>query len=91
MISKRLGTRHRATLGIAEETDAVAVMVSEESGAISLGVRGELHRDLSLNELHAFLSKLIVDNDVSEFQETVNQINESALGDAAAENNGGEE
>ena len=91
MISKRLGTRHRATLGIAEETDAVAVMVSEESGAISLGVRGELHRDLSLNELHAFLSKLIVDNDVSEFQETVNQINESALGDAAAEHNGGEE
>lgn len=90
MISKRLGTRHRATLGIAEESDAVAVMVSEESGAISLGVRGELHRDLSQHELHAFLNKLIVENDVSEFQETVNQVNESALGETQTENSGEE-
>ena len=90
MISKRLGTRHRATLGIAEESDAVAVMVSEESGAISLGVRGELHRDLSQHELHAFLNKLIVENDVSEFQETVNQVNESALGETQTESSGEE-
>ncbi|MBR2720399.1 MAG: diadenylate cyclase CdaA [Lentisphaeria bacterium] len=90
MISKRLGTRHRATLGIAEESDAVAVMVSEEGGAISLGVRGELHRDLSQHELHAFLNKLIVENDVSEFQETVNQVNESALGETQTENSGEE-
>jgi diadenylate cyclase len=88
MISRRLGTRHRATLGIAQGTDAVAVMVSEESGAISLGVNEELHRDLSPAELHAFLNKLIVENDVSEFQETVNQVNESALSDVSTGNDG---
>lgn len=49
-ISKELGTRHRAAIGISEVTDAVTVIVSEETGGISLTVNGELHRDLSMEE-----------------------------------------
>ncbi len=83
-LSKRLGTRHRAALGISECSDAVAVMVSEESGTISLGVNGELLRDLSADELHGMLEKLIVQNDEGEFYEFIRQQNESALGDGAS-------
>lgn len=49
-ISKELGTRHRAAIGISEVTDAVTVIVSEETGGISLTMNGELHRDLSMEE-----------------------------------------
>ena len=43
-LSKDLGTRHRAAVGMAEETDSVVVVVSEETGTISLAVDGTLHR-----------------------------------------------
>ncbi len=49
-ISKRLGTRHRAALGICEKTDAIALIVSEETGRISLAMNGELIYNLSLDE-----------------------------------------
>jgi diadenylate cyclase len=47
-ISKELGTRHRAALGISEVTDSITVIISEETGNISLTKNGELHRDLAL-------------------------------------------
>lgn len=50
-ISKRLGTRHRAALGIAEETDAIALIVSEETGRLSVAVNSELHYNLTLDEV----------------------------------------
>ncbi len=54
-LSRTLGTRHRAGLGISEQTDAVAVVVSEETGTISLARDGELLRGLSEEELKAAL------------------------------------
>lgn len=54
-ISKRLGTRHRAALGIAEESDAIALIVSEESGRISIAVDGELNYNLTLDEFRMLL------------------------------------
>lgn len=58
-LSTELGTRHRAALGITEETDAVAVVVSEETGSISIAFGGNMIRDLESkdlrNRLHQFL------------------------------------
>lgn len=54
-INKRLGTRHRAALGIAEESDALALIVSEENGRISIACDGELHYNLTLDEFRMML------------------------------------
>jgi diadenylate cyclase len=51
LLSTQLGTRHRAAIGITEETDAIAVVVSEETGAISLALGGQIERDLSADQL----------------------------------------
>lgn len=54
-MSKRLGTRHRAALGVAEETDAIALIVSEETGRISIACNHELHYNLSIDEFKMML------------------------------------
>lgn len=54
-INKRLGTRHRAALGIAEETDAIALVVSEETGRLSIASDGELKYNLTLEEFRMTL------------------------------------
>jgi diadenylate cyclase len=53
-----LGTRHRAALGLAEETDAAVVVVSEETGAISVAFRGRMRRSLNEGELRSELSRI---------------------------------
>ena len=58
-VSRELGTRHRAALGLTEENDAVAIVVSEESGAISLARNGELERFLTADSLRANLHVLL--------------------------------
>jgi len=58
-VSRELGTRHRAALGLTEENDAVAIVVSEETGAISLALDGGLERGLSTDQLRERLRTLL--------------------------------
>jgi len=57
-IPKSMGLRHRAALGVSQETDAIAVVVSEETGAITVAHRGTLHRRLTAEQLEKLLFEL---------------------------------
>lgn len=81
-ISKRLGTRHRAALGISEENDCIALIVSEETGRLSIAIGGELHYNLTLDEFKLMVleelrpKKEIIIDDEEEFGNEENtQIN----------------
>ncbi len=59
VLSTQLGTRHRAAIGITEETDSVAVIISEETGTISMAVAGSIERDLTIERLRERLGHLL--------------------------------
>jgi diadenylate cyclase len=59
-LNKSLGTRHRAAIGLTEETDAVVVAVSEETGAMSYAYKGHLVRGVTAEELRSFLTSVFV-------------------------------
>jgi len=61
-LNPSLGTRHRAAIGLSEETDAVVVVVSEETGSISYAHRGQLVRGVSEEQLRVFLTNTCVHN-----------------------------
>ncbi len=65
-IKKTFGTRHRAALGLSEETDAIVLVVSEETGSMSLSYDSKLHYDLTREQISAILeNQLDVDSDTS--------------------------
>lgn len=64
-INKNLGTRHRAAIGLTEETDAIVILVSEEAGAVHLVKNGQLNPDLNEEELKSSLSVLLELHDSS--------------------------
>lgn len=59
LLSTQLGTRHRAAIGITEETDALSVIVSEETGAISIAIGGNIERDITPERLRERLGDLL--------------------------------
>ncbi|HMP90877.1 MAG TPA: diadenylate cyclase CdaA [Kiritimatiellia bacterium] len=59
-LSRSLGTRHRAAIGITEETDAITVVVSEETGSISVAYRGRLRRGLDEDRLRRVLTSVLL-------------------------------
>jgi diadenylate cyclase len=59
VLSTQFGTRHRAAIGITEETDAISVVVSEETGSISLAVAGAIERDITVEYLRERLSEVL--------------------------------
>jgi diadenylate cyclase len=64
-----LGTRHRAAIGLSEISDSVVIVVSEETGVISVAYQSELTRDYSFQSLHTFLTKTLVSPESQELGE----------------------
>lgn len=72
-VNKRLGTRHRAALGIAEETDCIALVVSEETGRLSVAVKGELFYNLSLDDVRMMLVDELRPKQESDFEDEIDE------------------
>jgi len=63
LLSKDIGTRHRAAIGMTERSDSIALIVSEETGYISYAVEGRLYRNIQNEELQTLLSDIYIENE----------------------------
>ena len=76
LAAMNIGTRHRAAVGVTEETDAIAVIVSEETGIISLAMKGSLKRNITPVELNDILSKYLLNTGIKASKKEQNDAEE---------------